>query len=426
MDISWKEAFLNYFQPKLFLILILGLASGLPYGMLIDPLNFWLSESEISRSSIGLISLVTLTYSFKALWSPFVDRFRLPFLFKMLGQRKSWLIISQIFVTLTLLLMAGTDPSISLSMLTFFAIATGFASATQDICVDALRIEMVEEKELGEASAMYQAGWRLAFLISQVVSFFIASKYDWSAAYISAAFMMTALSLLLLIFLSEPERSVKTYTSVLAEPRKWFTESYIYPFLDFSKQHRNNFFIIILLIIFYRFSDIILGPMAMPFYRESGFSKEEVATITNAFGIAVTIFGAFIGGFLIYKNGIKRILIIGAILVCITNLMFAGLETMGHDLVGLTITIAFDNFSQGLAGTVLIAFLSSLTSQSFTATQYTLLFMLATVPAKFLSGFSGFIVDEVGFFSFFVYAALMGLPAIILSFSLNSRYESAE
>jgi len=420
MLISWKDALLNYFQPKLILILILGFSSGLPYGMLIDPLNFWLSESGTSRSAIGLLSLITLTYSFKAVWSPFVDRLKIPILFDLLGQRKSWLIVSQIVVALSLFLMATTDPT-SLLLLAFFALATGFSSATQDICVDALRIEMVQEKELGEATAMYQAGWRLAFLASQVVSFFIASMYNWSAAYISAAIIMIFLAVLVSALLVEPTRKIRPYLSIFSEPNKWFKESYVTPFIDFIGRNQKNFLLIILVIIFYRLSDIVLGPMAMPFYRETGFSKEEVATVTNAFGIIVTIFGAFIGGLMIYNYGIKRILFIGSIFVCLTNLMFAGLSFVGYSLMGLTVTIAFDNFSQGLAGTVLIAYLSFLTSRSFTATQYALLFMLATVPAKLVSGSSGYMVDYLGFSYFFIYAAILGIPAIIFTYLLNLK-----
>tara|TARA_B110000014_G_scaffold252640_1_gene231176 strand:+ start:137 stop:1405 length:1269 start_codon:yes stop_codon:yes gene_type:complete len=419
---SWKQALLNYFQPKLILILLLGFSSGLPYGMLIDPLNFWLSESEISRAAIGLLSLITLTYSFKAIWAPFVDRLQIPFIY-LLGQRKSWLVFSQLFISLTLFGMALTDPSQSLLPLVIFALATGFASATQDICVDALRIEMVQEKELGEATAMYQAGWRGAFLVSQVVSFFVASFFDWSTAYILAALIIIVISIILFFTLSEPERVIKPYISVFSDPTGWFLDSYISPFNDFISRYKNNFILIILIVIFYRFSDIILGPMAMPFYREAGFSKEEVATITNAFGILVTIFGAFAGGLLIYRNGIKKILIVGALLVCVTNLMFAFLETRGHDLLFLSLTIALDNFSQGVASTVLIAYLSSITSQTFTATQYSLLFLLATVPAKLISAFSGFVVDEVGYFNFFLYASLMGLPAIFLSLKVSSSKE---
>ena len=421
MMVSWKDSLFGYFQPRLFIVLFLGFCSGLPFGMLVDPWNFWLSESGINRATIGLLSWITLTYSFKAIWSPFIDRFRLPVLSNLLGQRRSWLVSSQFLVAFALLGMAFSDPNESFGILVIFALTVSFSSATQDICVDAMRIELVSEQELGEATAMYQGGWRIAFLISQVATFFIASLFDWSAAYIAAAFLMIIIIFLSVTKVPEPTRVLRDYISIVNEPVLWFKESYLEPFWDLSKRLKGQLFFIILLVVTYRFSDIVLGPMAMPFYNETGFTKEEVAIITNAFGIMVTLLGAFAGGLFIYRFNIIKTLLAGAILVCLTNLAFAVLDTIGRDLMALTVTIALDNFSQGLAGTALIAYLSSLTNQNFTATQYALLFLLATVPAKFLAGGSGFIVDLVGYFNFFIYAACMGLPAILLSLYFNKR-----
>ncbi len=421
MIVSWKDSLFGYFQPRLFIVLFLGFCSGLPFGMLFDPWNFWLSESGINRATIGLLSWITLTYSFKAAWSPFIDRFRLPVLSNLLGQRRSWLVFSQILIAFALLGMAFSDPNESFGILVIFALTVSFSSATQDICVDAMRIELVSEQELGEATAMYQGGWRIAFLISQVATLFIASFFDWSAAYAAAAFLMIAIALFTVKKVPEPTRVLKDYISIVNKPALWFKESYLEPFGDLSKRLKGQLFFIILLVATYRFSDMVLGPMAMPFYTETGFTKEEVALITNAFGIMVTLLGAFAGGLFIYRFNIIKTLLAGAILVCLTNLAFAVLDTIGHDLMALTITIALDNFSQGLAGTALIAYLSSLTSQNFTATQYALLFSLATFPAKLLAGSSGFIVNSMGYFNFFIYAACMGLPAISLSLYFNKR-----
>ena len=418
---TWKASLLGYFQPRLVAVLFLGFCSGLPFGMLIDPLNFWLSESDISRTTIGLLSWVTLTYTLKAIWSPFVDRFQIPILSKSLGQRRSWLIVSQLMVAIALFGMAFSNPADSLYVLILFALLVGFSSATQDICIDAMRIELVSEQELGEASAMYQGGWRLAFLLTQVVTFIIASSFDWSTAYMAAAFLMILVIYVSLIKVPEPERVVKEYISIFNQPTVWFRDSYLEPFRDLYVRWQGQFLLIVLLVITYRFSDIVLGPMAMPFYRETGFSKEEVALITNAFGLAVTVLGIFFGGLMIYRFTLMKTLFTGALLVCVTNLAFASLDVIGHDLTALTVVIALDNFSQGLAGTALIAYLSSLTSHNFTATQYALLFLLATLPAKLLAGGSGAVVDSIGYFNFFIYASSMGIPAIILSFYLQSR-----
>ena len=416
---SWKESFAAYLQPRLFIILFLGFSSGLPFGMLIDPLNFWLSEEEISRSSIGLLSLITLTYPMKVAWSPFIDRLKIPLLSSSIGQRKSWLFLTQLVVSIALIGMAITDPKSSLSILVAFALLVAFFSATQDICIDAMRIELVEEKELGEATAMYQAGWRLAFLVSQVATFFIASLFDWSSAYFCSAVLMLLILITCFLKVPEPEREEDSYIALTSKPLAWVFSSYVKPFLEIFNRLRDRIFLILLLVITYRFSDLLLGPMAMPFYRETGFTKEEVAIITNAFGIIVTMTGAFLGGLLIYRYNIMKTVLVGALLVAITNLFFAGLDVIGHNIAFLTLTISVDNLSQGLAGTALIAYLSSLTNQNFTATQYALLFSLAVIPGKLLASSSGFIVDYFGYFNFFIFASLMGIPAIYLALKLQ-------
>ena len=180
---TWSESLLGFFKPKLLIILALGFCSGLPFGMLIDPLSYWLREADISRSTIGLLSWITLMFTFKAFWSPFVDRIKLPFL-SLLGQRKSWLVLSQSLVVISIFGMSFSDPTNSLMVLVAFALSVSFFAATQDICIDAMRVELVLDHEQGEAASMYQGGWRIAFLVSQVVTFFIASYYDLSLIHI--------------------------------------------------------------------------------------------------------------------------------------------------------------------------------------------------------------------------------------------------
>ena len=416
---SWKESFLAYLQPRFFIVLFLGFSSGLPLGMLLDPFNFWLSEEGIAKSSIGLLSLITLAYTIKFFWSPFIDRLQIPVLSKSIGQRKSWLLITQLVVSIGLIGMAITDPKDYLNILVIFALLVAFFSATQDICIDALRIELVEEKELGGATAMYQAGYRIAFLVSQVATFFIASQFDWSSAYYFSAFLMLLILITCFLTVPEPEREEGMYISFAKNPDVWILSSYIKPITDIFNRFGDKLILIILLIITYKFSDLLLGPMAMPFYNEIGFTKEQVAIITNAFGIVVTMLGAFLGGLLIYKYSIMRTMLIGAFLMAITNLFFAGLDYVGPNLTFLTLTISVDNLSQGLAGTALIAYLSSLTNRTFTATQYALLFFLAVLPGKLIGATSGFLAEYLGFFNFFVFASLMGIPAIYLCLKLQ-------
>ena len=418
---TWSESFLGFFKPKLLIILALGFCSGLPFGMLIDPLSYWLREADISRSTIGLLSWITLMFTFKALWSPFVDRIKLPFL-SLLGQRKSWLVLSQSLVVISIFGMSFSDPTNSLMVLVAFALSVSFFAATQDICIDAMRVELVLDHEQGEAASMYQGGWRVAFLVSQVFTFFIASYYDWSAAYFSIGILMGMLVLFSIFVIPEPKRPDSDLPGIESNPLKSFKNLYLSPLKDlFERYFDNNILLVFLLIIFYRFSDIVLGPMAMPFYVDTGFSKEEVAIVTNAFGIAMTMAGVFVGGLLIYRYNLMAVVFLGALLVMLTNVAFAWLDTIGHNVSALTVTITLDNFSQGVASTALIALLSGLTNRSFTATQYAALFLLATFPATIIKGFSGFFVDSFGYFNFFLYAAALGLPAAVISFALLKK-----
>ena len=418
---TWSESLLGFFKPKLLIILALGFCSGLPFGMLIDPLSYWLREADISRSTIGLLSWITLMFTFKALWSPFVDRLKLPFL-SLLGQRKSWLVLSQSLVVISIFGMSFSDPTNSLMVLVAFALSVSFFAATQDICIDAMRVELVLDHEQGEAASMYQGGWRIAFLVSQVFTFFIASYYDWSAAYFSIGILMGMLVLFSIFVIPEPKRPVSDLPGIESNPLKSFKNLYLSPLKDlFERYFDNNILLVFLLIIFYRFSDIVLGPMAMPFYVDTGFSKEEVAIVTNAFGIAMTMAGVFVGGLLIYRYNLMAVVFLGALLVMLTNVAFAWFDTIGHNVSALTVTITLDNFSQGVASTALIALLSGLTNRSFTATQYAALFLLATFPATIIKGFSGFFVDSFGYFNFFLYAAALGLPAAVISFVLLKK-----
>ena len=246
-----------------------------------DPFNFWLSESGVSRSAIGLMSLIVLTYSLKAVWTPFIDRLKIPVLSNSLGTRKSWLLLSQITVTLTLLGLATCDPNQSILILIALALAVAFSSATQDICVDAMRIELLTEKQLGQGAAMYQGGWRLAFLCTQVITFLIASRFDWSTAYGMAAMTMAVIAVITMLLVPEPLEVERDHISILNNPKSWFQTSYLTPFMDIANRYTDRIFLILLLVMSYRFSDFILGPMAMPFYQEVGFSKDQIALITK-------------------------------------------------------------------------------------------------------------------------------------------------
>tara|TARA_Y100001934_G_C12273407_1_gene736153 strand:- start:36 stop:1244 length:1209 start_codon:yes stop_codon:yes gene_type:complete len=395
--------------------------AGIPYGMIADPLNFWLAKSGVERSTIGLLSLVFTLYSFKALWAPFVDRFELPLLNK-LGQRKSWLLFSHFFISIFLLLIGGSDPSQNLDNLVYFVIALAFFSATQDICVDALRIEMVESQELGQSAAVYQTGWRIGgVIITQVIGMIIGGLVGYSLAYLSIAIIFIILSLLVLLYVEEPQREIRTYISPYTEPTKWLFDSFVNPVIDLYERYKTNLMLILATIFVYRLSDMYLGPMAMPFYQSIGFTEVEIALVTNAFGAFITILGALIGGVLVHKWGINKALVYGAVLTVLTNLPFLYLNYLGNEIWFLWVTIGMDNLTQGFVGVATIAFVSNIVSKSYTATQFALLVLFATLPSRIIGSSSGFVVDSFGFHYFFILAAILGIPAIILTYIIYKK-----
>ena len=412
---SWLLSLRSYFQPRVLFIAALGVLSGLPLGLLIDPLRYWLSEIGIEKSTIGLLSLVMLSYSLKMFWAPLVDRLRIPYL-KKIGQRKSWLILSQFLTFFCILAIGFIDPSQKLNVFVLFVLALSFFSATQDICVDAMRIELVDKKSIGEASAVYIIGYRLgAIFLSQVITFYIADAFGWSMAYFVIGSIFILSSIFLIFVLPEPTRFEISYISIIKNPGLWFKDSFILPLSDLISRYKEHLLLLLFLTFTYRLSDMFLGPMAMPFYQEIGFTKLEVAQITNFYGMWMTIIGGLFAGLTLHKYGLVRNMIAGAIFVPLANIPFIFLNILGKDLNFLIFTITVDNFSQGFISVVGITFLSNMVSKTYTATQYALLFGLVVIPPNIISSGSGFVVESYGFQNFFILCALLGLPAIIFS-----------
>ena len=412
---TFLDSLRNYLSPQILVIMCLGFISGVPYGILMDPLNYWLSEEGIEKSTIGLLSLVFLIYSLKVLWAPLVDRLKVP-IFNIFGQRKSWLFLSQFVTGLIIVLISFVGPKESLNIFVYLILAIGFFSATQDICADALRIELVEKRELGEASAVYVIGWRIgAILLSGVATFYLADIYGWQFAYRLIGIIVIFLSFLFLIFLKEPIREIRPPKDLFNEPFEWFKDSFLAPLLDLYLRYKNHLLLLLLLIFTYRLSDMFLGPMAMPFYRETGFTKIEVAEITNFYGLIMTILGGLFAGASVLRYGLSKNLVAGAILTPLTNLPFIYLNMIGHDVNFLVVTITLDNFTQGFVNVIGVTILGTIVSKSFTATQFALLVALVSIPPRIISGGSGIIVDSMGFHEFFIICALLGIPAIIFS-----------
>jgi len=418
---SWRQALAVYGEAPTLRMLALGFAAGLPLLLVFGTLSFWLREAGVNRATIGFISWVTLAYAFKWAWAPLVDRVPIPWLTARLGRRRSWLLLAQAGVIAGLVGMASTDPKVSVMPTVWFALAVAFFSATQDIALDAFRIESADKERQAALSAFYQTGYRLAMIWAGAGVLWIAARsevanpanYDpaaWRIAYLAMAASMLV-GVITVLFSREPVHAP------LAAPRgvlDFLRSTVIEPFADFFRRYRWQALVLLALIATYRVSDIVMGVMANPFYVDMGYSKDEVAAIAKVYGVVMTLLGAFVGGVLSVKFGLVRTLALGALLSAATNVLFAWLATRGHDLTALTFAISLDNLAAGIAATAFIAFMSSLTNIAYSATQYALMSSMMLLLPKWLAGFSGVAVDAFGYVNFFFGTALLGLPVLAL------------
>ena len=486
---SWRDALKIYSSPASIALLLLGFAAGLPYMLVFSTLSVWLRESGVDLKTIAFASLIGLTYAFKWVWSPLLDQWRLPILGR-LGRRRSWLVLSQSLVAIGLAGMALCDPRESLSILISLAVLVAFASATQDVAVDAYRLEIAENESQAALAATYMAGYRIAALFATAGALYFADWFGassptyqysaWAGTYLLFAMLMmpaiicsllireptvsestqkAAMSfgikhqlisvvVLIVLLISVPAMFTQFYRSdwqSLATESAGFTDlvmndrpflrALLYtlltglclsafgrrglapvltPISDFVQRYRWQALMMLGLISTYRMSDTVMGVMANVFYIDMGFTKEQIASISKLFGLFMTLFGAGAGGLLIVRFGIMPILFFGGIASAATNLLFAMLSGMGADVQMLIVTICFDNFSSGLATTAFVAYLSSLTNLKFSATQYALLSSIMLLLPRLLGGYSGTMVERVGYADFFNLTALLGIPTLLL------------
>lgn len=419
---SWREALTIYFRPQVVSLFFLGFAAGLPLLLVFSTLTAWLSDAGVSRSAIGFFGWVGITYSVKVLWAPVIDRLPLPWLTARLGKRRSWMLAGQLGIVIGLLAMTVWDPQTQLAALAACAVLVAFSSSTQDVAIDAYRIEAATAEYQGAMSASYIFGYRSAMLVAGAGALFIAEGSSWQVAYVAMAALMVV-GVITVLLIPEPEPDATTVAPGTGPAHRgwlprlifWFRDAVVAPFTDFFRRNGRFALVVLVFIAFYRLGDITMGIMANPFYLELGFSKTDIATIGKLYGFGMTILGSFVGGVLVVRYGVFKPLIAGAVMVASTNVLFAQLAVVGPDLNWLTLVISADNLSAGLANAAFIAYLSGLTSRAYTATQYALFSSLMTLPGKFMSGFSGIIVDSFDYQVFFLYAAVMGIPAVVLS-----------
>jgi MFS transporter, PAT family, beta-lactamase induction signal transducer AmpG len=418
---SWAATFKVYLEPATLRMLFLGFSAGLPLLLVLGTLSFRLREAGIDRATIGYLSWVGLAYGFKWVWAPLVDRLPLPVLYRLLGRRRSWLLLAQIAIVCGLAGMALYDPKTELNAVVWCALLVAFGSATQDIALDAYRIESASVDRQAALAAAYQTGYRMAMIWAGAGVLWLAARAEvaqaalyqhaaWQTAYFVMAGSMLV-GMLTVLLSPEPAQRVLPPSKNTAE---WLRSVLVEPFAEFLRRYRWQAALILALIAIYRISDVVMGIMANPFYVDMGYTKDEVAAVTKIYGVIMTLVGAFVGGVLSLRLGVMRVLMLGAVLSAASNLLFAWLGTRGHDVSALVFVISADNLSSGIASAAFIAYLSGLTNISYSATQYALFSSLMLLLPKTLAGFSGAYVDAFGYSNFFTATALLGVPVLLL------------
>ncbi len=449
---SWRETAAIYTHPRVVSLLFLGFSAGLPFLLVFSTLSYWVREANVSLTTIGFLSWIGITYSTKFVWSPVVDRMPLPLLTRWLGRRRSWMLLAQIGIAGGLFAMTRYDPAVDLWWIVAFAVLVAFSSATQDIALDAFRIEATDESLQGATAATYQLGYRIAILAAGAGALYIAAFASWTAAYQTMA-ALALVGIVTTLLVSEPEKRLAPGTAeregkiaafagrhaglppALLEALVWIYGAIVCPFVDFFVRYRWMAVIMLAFISLFRLSDIAMGVMANPFYVDIGFTKEQVANISKIYGVLTSMLGALLGGVLVFRIGAARLLAPSVFLLAASNLTFAWLAYVGKpDALVLTAAISIDNLAGGVAGTVFIAFLSGLTNTAYTATQYALFTSIMLLPGKIIGGFSGLIVDALqaahysarnfgGYEIFFVYTAVLGVPAFLLAIVVRRHFE---
>lgn len=437
---SWRDALAVYGQRPVLSMLFLGFSAGLPFYLVFQTLSAWLRQEGIERATIGMLAWVGLVYSIKFLWSPFVDRLRIPALHGWLGRRRSWMLLAQLGIGASLLNLAGGDPATGITQVAIGALILAFCSATQDISIDAWRIESAPVDKQGAMAAAYQIGYRAALITGGAGALGLAQGYGWPASYTVMA-ALAGVGIVTTLLVHEPAATVTRDSEArearvvdwLEQKAHWpgslrefgaaFIGAVICPLTDFFARFGLRLAVVVLLLIgSYRLTEFTMGSMANPFYIDHGYTLAEIATVVKVIGLPVSMVGVVIGGVIIAKFGLRLALFFGSGLVLASNLGFALLAGTGSPtLIGLGLVNSLDSLAQGVHGTALIAFLSGLTSARYTATQYALFSSLYALPGKLLEGTSGFVVDGIGYPAFFTYTASLSIPGLLLLLWLTRR-----
>ncbi|HLY45267.1 MAG TPA: MFS transporter [Stellaceae bacterium] len=422
---GWGASLAVYRQPRLVAILLMGFSSGLPLVLTFGTLSYWLAETGVSLTAIGLFGLVRTSYSLKFLWSPLIDRVPIPLLTARLGRRRSWALTIQLALAAAILALGMTDPRHDPASTALAAVVVAFLSASQDIVIDAYRIELLRPEEQGAGAAATQWGYRFGMLASGAGALYAASFGGWRFAYALMAALM-AVGMVTVWLTPEPDGAPPPAplpgASAAERAAAWLKGAVVAPFLDlFERVGAGQLVAIGLFIVLFKFGDALAGSMANPLYVALGFTKVEVATISKVYGVIATLLGVALGGMLAARIGIFRALFVCGGLQALSNLMYAVQVWAGHAVLTLTLTIGAENLTGGMASAAFVAYLSLLCSREFTATQYALLSSLATVGLNVLAASGGALAEALGWIPFFVLSTLACLPSLAILWWIMRR-----
>ena len=423
---SWRQALAVYRDRRMLAILCMGFSSGLPLPLTFGTLSYWLSEAGVSRTAIGLFVLVGFSYNYKFLWSPFIDRLPIPWLTRRLGRRRSWAIVIQLLLMAAIFALGQTDPKADLATMALLSVVVAFLSASQDIVIDAYRIELLRPDEQGAGAAATQWGYRIGLLAASTGAFDAAAFGGWRFSFtIMAALMLVGLVTVLLTrepALTDIGVPREAEASAIERAAEWARGAIVMPFSDFVR--RRGWLLILAFIVLYKFGEALAGSMANPLYQELGFTKLEVGNIGKIVSFAASLSGVALGGTMVARLGVFSGLMLGGLLQMVSNLLYVALLLAGHSNLMLAASIFGENFTGGMASAAFVAYLSGLCNLAFTATQYALFSSIAAVPTRFLSAPGGWLVDRVDWIPFFLMATAACLPSLALLLWLRQSLDA--
>jgi PAT family beta-lactamase induction signal transducer AmpG len=437
---GWLGALSVYRQPRVLAMLFLGFSAGLPFYLVYSTLSAWLRQAGIQRSTIGMLAWVGILYSIKFLWAPVIDRVPPPLLRRLLGRRRGWMLLAQVGIAFGLFNISLCEPTNGVRPLALWALFTTFCAATQDIALDAWRIESAALRLQGAMLGAYQIGYRVALICGGAGALALAGAAGWHASYLIMA-ALVAIGVVTTLLVPEPTPTAPA-EAVVREQRviawlerrahwppwllhagEWFLTAVICPLTDFFARYGTPLALLTLAFIgLYRVTEFAMGSMVNPFYIDRGFTLTQIATVVKLYGLVTSLVGVLLAGVLIARLGLLRSLLLGSVLIILSNLGYALLASVPTPtLLGLGAANGLDNLALAMHGTALLAFLSGLTSARYTATQYALFSSLYALPGKLLEGTSGMVVDHIGYPHFFLYTAALALPGLALLWWLSRR-----